>query len=314
MLDRTADVRAIFSWSYQTLSGEAARLFRLVAGLHPDADAATAAAASVAGVPVSRARALLAELTRASLRTEHAPGRYSCHDLLRAYADELCGTSDSDTDAALHRLLADHYAHTAHAAARHLHVDVFQASTCAAPGPGVAVADFDGPGEALAWLTAERPALLATLRVAADLGLDRQVCQLAQAMFVFLHRQASGVTGPIRSGPPWLPPGGWATRLPLPGCGPAVAADLVFGSGLGASAAVLRQTRAWSSGSACPGLSEGQDLGGAVLPGDIRDVQRVSHPLARTLTDSRAAITQGSHVGVRLCGVSGCRAASAARP
>jgi hypothetical protein len=189
MLDRTADVRAIFSWSYQTLSGEAARLFRLVAGLHPDADAATAAAASVAGVPVSRARALLAELTRASLRTEHAPGRYSCHDLLRAYADELCGTSDSDTDAALHRLLADHYAHTAHAAARHLHVDVFQASTCAAPGPGVAVADFDGPGEALAWLTAERPALLATLRVAADLGLDRQVCQLAQAMFVFLHRQ-----------------------------------------------------------------------------------------------------------------------------
>src|SRR5262249_47388159 len=43
--------------------------------------------------------------------------------------------------------------------------------------------------EALAWLTAERPALLAILRVAADLGLDRQVCQLAQAMFVFLHRQ-----------------------------------------------------------------------------------------------------------------------------
>src|SRR5262245_9670963 len=188
MLDRTAEIRAIFSWSYQTLSAEAARLFRLVAGLHPGADVATGAAASVAGVLVSRARALLAELTHASLLTEHAPGRYSCHDLLRAYARELCGTSDPDTDAALHRM-ADHYAHTAHAAARHLHVDVSQASMCAAPGPSVAVAEFDGPGEALAWLTAERPALLATLRVAADLGLDRQVCQLAQAMFVFLHRQ-----------------------------------------------------------------------------------------------------------------------------
>ena len=35
---------------------------------------------------------------------------------------------------------------------------------------------------------------------------------------------------------------------------------------------------------------------------------------ACTLTDSRAAITQGSHVPVRLCRVSGCRAASMARP
>jgi hypothetical protein len=38
-----------------------------------------------------------------------------------------------------------------------------------------------------------------------------------------------------------------------------------------------------SSGSACPGLSEGKDLGGAVLPGDIRNVQCIAHPLARNL-------------------------------
>jgi hypothetical protein len=36
--------------------------------------------------------------------------------------------------------------------------------------------------------------------------------------------------------------------------------------------AVPWQTRERSSGSACPGLSEGKDLGSAVLPGDIRDV------------------------------------------
>jgi hypothetical protein len=41
------------------------------------------------------------------------------------------------------------------------------------------------------------------------------------------------------------------------------------------------QTRERSSGGACPGLSEGEDLGGAVLPGDIRDFQCVAHPLAR---------------------------------
>ena len=37
-----------------------------------------------------------------------------------------------------------------------------------------------------------------------------------------------------------------------------------------------------SSGGACPGLFEGEDLGGSVLPGDMRDVQCVAHPLARS--------------------------------
>jgi tetratricopeptide (TPR) repeat protein len=55
--------------------------------------------------------------------------------------------------------------------------------------PGVSVTDFAGPDEAMAWFTAERPALLAGLRLAAELGLDRQLCHLARALFVFLHRR-----------------------------------------------------------------------------------------------------------------------------
>ena len=39
----------------------------------------------------------IAQLTRASLLTEHAPGRYAFHDLLRAYATELATTQDRDT-------------------------------------------------------------------------------------------------------------------------------------------------------------------------------------------------------------------------
>ncbi|MFI7222430.1 hypothetical protein ACIBO5_04345 [Nonomuraea angiospora] len=61
----------MFSWSYQSLSTEAARLFRLLA-LHPGPDVSPGAAAALAGEPVRRA---LNELTRASLLTEHAPGR-----------------------------------------------------------------------------------------------------------------------------------------------------------------------------------------------------------------------------------------------
>src|SRR3954471_21624402 len=86
--DPLSDVRAIFSWSYATLTPPAARLFRLL-GLHPGADLSTIAAAALAGTPVAATRRLLAQLTRANLATEHLPGRYTQHDLLRTYAAEL---------------------------------------------------------------------------------------------------------------------------------------------------------------------------------------------------------------------------------
>src|SRR5215475_4294314 len=69
-------------------------------------------------------------------------------------------------------------------------------------------------------------------------------------------------------------------RLWQQGCGPTATADLGFGSGL-EHRRLFSGRPAGSSGSACPGVSEGKDLGGTVLPGDIRDVQCVAHPLAR---------------------------------
>ncbi|WP_412515267.1 tetratricopeptide repeat protein [Actinomadura madurae] len=188
-LESTADMRAVFSWSYEALSDAAARLFRLVAGLHPVRDGTTATAASLAGAPASRVRAPLAELTRANLLSEHVPGRYSCHDLLRAYACELSQAHDTDREAARHRLV-DHYVRTASAAQRLVGGDVEDdiGADLAAPGtPGVCVTDFSGRDEAMAWFEAERPALLAALSLAEDLRLDRQVCRLARALFVFLH-------------------------------------------------------------------------------------------------------------------------------
>ena len=52
--ETTAEVRAVFSWSYRSLRPGAARLFRLL-GLHPVRDISAAAAASVAGVALARA-------------------------------------------------------------------------------------------------------------------------------------------------------------------------------------------------------------------------------------------------------------------
>src|SRR5690242_2660686 len=114
--DPAVDPRAVFSWSYHALTPAAARLFRLLS-LAPGPDITAPAAASLAALPVPQAQRLLADLATAHLLTEHAPRRYACHDLLRAYARELARRHDSDTilDAALDRLLG-HYLHTGHAA------------------------------------------------------------------------------------------------------------------------------------------------------------------------------------------------------
>src|SRR4029453_13547956 len=116
--DPTTQARTVFSWSYTALTPPAARLFRLL-GLHPGPDISTPAAASLAGQPPRETSRLLTELASANLITQHTPGRYTLHDLLRAYATDLAHTHDTDPQrhAATHRLL-DHYLHTAYTADR----------------------------------------------------------------------------------------------------------------------------------------------------------------------------------------------------
>jgi NB-ARC domain-containing protein len=77
------------------------------------------AAASLAATSVPQARVLLAELTSAHLVTEPSPGRYSLHDLLRAYATEQVNSLlPGAARAAASRRIFDHYLHTAYIAAR----------------------------------------------------------------------------------------------------------------------------------------------------------------------------------------------------
>ena len=62
-------------------------MFRLL-GVHPGPDISVPAAASLTSLSRDQARYLLEELVGAHLLTEHRPGRYAFHDLLRAYASE----------------------------------------------------------------------------------------------------------------------------------------------------------------------------------------------------------------------------------
>jgi tetratricopeptide (TPR) repeat protein len=172
------DVRTVLSWSFQRLSTQAARLFRLL-GLHPGPDLGVPAAASLAGLPVGQARQLLAELTRAHLVTEHAPSRFTFHDLLRAYAAELTHAHDIEVErrAALHRML-DHYLRVAHAAGSLLN-PLREAVAMGSPQPEVVPERPADRPEALAWFTAEHPVLVAAVTLAADTGFGGYACRLA---------------------------------------------------------------------------------------------------------------------------------------
>jgi tetratricopeptide (TPR) repeat protein/transcriptional regulator with XRE-family HTH domain len=196
--DPAASVRAVFSWSYQQLSAEAARMFRLL-GLHPGPDISALAAASLAGRSESETRRLLAELTRAHLITEHVSGRFAFHDLLRGYAASQSRAQDSqpDCEAATGRLL-DHYLHTAHSATLLLNPG-YEQYTIDPPRPGTVPEQLVDHEQILQWFETEHHVLLAAIALADSSGLDAYAWQLPQAIGHFLqtrgHHQERIATG-----------------------------------------------------------------------------------------------------------------------
>jgi DNA-binding SARP family transcriptional activator len=179
------DARAVLSWSYQQLGPATARMFRLL-GLHPGPDITAPAAASLAGLDPPEARRLLRELTRGCLLTEHSPGRYALHDLLRAYATEQAHAKDTEQarHEAIGRML-DHYLHTAQAAA--LLMQPHRGSPTLDPArPGVTPEHLTNHQHALAWFEAEHQILISAVSLAAETGLNVHAWQLPWAMTSFL--------------------------------------------------------------------------------------------------------------------------------
>jgi DNA-binding SARP family transcriptional activator/tetratricopeptide (TPR) repeat protein len=179
--DPTSSVPAVFSWSYQHLDPPAARMFRLL-GLHPGPDISLAAAAHLAEMSARQAREVLGELTRVHLLTQPIPGRYSFHDLLRAYATHLTTTHDSPDDqhTALTRLF-HYYAHTAAAVMHVLQpADQHHRPHLSAPAiPTPAVAD---PPTAQRWLNTEQANLAAIITYTATHGWHTYTTQLANTV------------------------------------------------------------------------------------------------------------------------------------
>lgn len=178
---RTA-MRAVLSWSYQHLSVDAARMFRLI-GLHPGPDLDPYAAAVLADVSFQRAQQLLDLLVRAHLIQLMRDKRYSMHDLLRAYAVHLATKEDPEQvlRSALTRLF-DYYVNTAITATETL-VSPTQNQILSRPEHRTIFTPLGtGPTAARVWLDSERNTLLAVTAYTATHGWPDYTIRLADIL------------------------------------------------------------------------------------------------------------------------------------
>ncbi|HEV2887773.1 MAG TPA: NB-ARC domain-containing protein [Jatrophihabitans sp.] len=184
--DARTSIRAVFSWSYSRLPGDAGEAFRLL-GLHPGADLQADALAALSGTAtLAQARHTLGVLTRANLVRQSAPDRYGMHELLHAYAGELAVATEAGPHRriALTRLL-DHYLHTAAHAMQllfphchHRRPDLGHAHPLTAPLTDVAAAR--------GWLDAERANLVAVTVHAGRQGWPQHAIGLAETLAHYL--------------------------------------------------------------------------------------------------------------------------------
>ncbi|MEU9557215.1 AfsR/SARP family transcriptional regulator [Streptomyces fumanus] len=190
--DITTDVRAVFSTSYKALSAPAARLFRLL-GLHSGPDISAPAAAALAGLTAKEARGPLVELTRAHLLTEHFPGRYTLHDLLRIYATERVEAEETprERDLAVHRLLS-WYLHTADAAYP-LITPNRRRIPLERPPASCRPLSFTSHDEAVAWCETERSNLVGAVHQAAAAGLAGIAWRLPAVLWGFFYLRSHTV-------------------------------------------------------------------------------------------------------------------------
>jgi tetratricopeptide (TPR) repeat protein len=186
MRAENVSVAAGFHLSYADLSEAGRRLFRRL-GLIPGPSFDAHAAAALDGTSLGQARHCLERLYDQHLITEPAPFRYQLHDLLREHARTLAAADDPvDSGAAVDRLL-DYYLHTALAAGRQLPSWSPVDSPSLPPArPPECAPPLSTPGQAAAWLEAERANLQAATCNAAASGRPVHAMLIPAAMAGFL--------------------------------------------------------------------------------------------------------------------------------
>lgn len=193
-------VAAAFDVSYGSLHSSEQRFFRRL-GLHPGITIDAYAAATLAGIPLDEAAALLDVLHGEGLLTEPAYRRYNMHDLIRRYARDLAAADPaSDRDQCLEALV-DYYQHTAVTAEALLtrQPRTTPAAITSMPTRTV-VPDLPDRASALAWARAERTNLLACLDQVTRAGQHARVVALTCAMAALMRQDGPWADAIARHG------------------------------------------------------------------------------------------------------------------
>ncbi|WP_097319789.1 ATP-binding protein [Paractinoplanes atraurantiacus] len=172
--------------SYRDLPAEQRRLLRLAA-LHPGQDLDAYAVAALAGDEPHRVEGRLDGLCGDHLLSRSAPGRYTFHDLVRAYAVEKGQDEDSPRErrAALTKLF-DYYLAASTEAMDVLHpVEAHRRPRVATSG--ILTARPADAGSARHWLDTERATLVAVTAHMAGEGWPGHATGLARILFRYLN-------------------------------------------------------------------------------------------------------------------------------
>jgi tetratricopeptide (TPR) repeat protein len=182
--DALTGVGTVLSWSLAALTSEQARVFALL-GIAPDSEIGLPTVASLIGLPLTEAKAVLHELERVSLVYQESSGRYRMHDVVRHYAAETA-QKDLEPDAreAAVRRVVDFYIHTAYAADRFLDPHRPRIEP-APPVAGVQVQPVGDREAAMEWFDAEHENLVSVQRAAVVRQWHLAVWHLVRSLSIF---------------------------------------------------------------------------------------------------------------------------------
>lgn len=172
---------AVFDAAVELLSPDASVIYQAF-GTHPTSSAdrrVLAAAAQLGSAATGRA---LDELVDCGLADRSRPDRYDLHQLVHRHATAQAGDNEG-----VRERMVSWYVRAAQGADRATIPDRLRLS----PPPLDPPIDFPSAAAALDWSATERANLVAAVTTGAQLGMAREVCELCEAMWLFLFNSKS---------------------------------------------------------------------------------------------------------------------------
>lgn len=185
--DGQSEIATVFAFSYDSLTTEEQRVFRLLS-LHFTHAFDPCATSALVGLPLDATERILESLLDAHLLQEPAADRYEFHDLIGAYAQSLVLRDPRTVREQALDGLAFFYAHSVPAADRVLHPRRARLAD-APPERPFDLPDWPSAHQAKKWLLSESDAVVAAESRLRERGHHAQAARLADAAAGFLDSE-----------------------------------------------------------------------------------------------------------------------------